>query len=153
MYPDVKNLPLTYLADPMAAGVVFFLDNKSDSLPGWKTGEAKYCSFYSDEAITENTARPISKEEWLAPKSFRVQLKEGNQSSEWDMAERKLVVYLNKGITATLNYASFWRPQDILGKSGLYQILGKKTDSKADPGKMLITLGNARKGKHWMISP
>ncbi|MBL0335829.1 MAG: hypothetical protein IPP73_11195 [Chitinophagaceae bacterium] len=77
----------------------------------------------------------------------------GNQSSEWDMAERKLVVYLNKGITATLNYASFWRPQDILGKSGLYQILGKKTDSKADPGKMLITLGNARKGKHWMISP
>ncbi|MBL0335830.1 MAG: hypothetical protein IPP73_11200 [Chitinophagaceae bacterium] len=52
VYPDVKNLPLTYLADPMAAGVVFFwIINQTP--PRLENGEAKYCSFYSDEAITK----------------------------------------------------------------------------------------------------
>lgn len=149
VYPDVRNLPLTYLADPMAAGVVFFLDNDSDIPAGWTKSEPKYCSFYTDKTLTDNSVNLISKEEWKEPKSFRILLKEGNQNTEWDVAERKLVVYLEQGTIVTLNYASFWWQQDIHDKSGLFQIL-RKSPEKATKQ---FALSNAEKGKHWMISP
>lgn len=141
-----KNVQLTYLADPMAAGVVFFLDKQSDYSFGWSKEKLMFCSFYHDEELAEATMdKAYDKTAWRSPKSFRVELREGVKRPEWVMAERKLVVYLNKAVMGTLNYASFWRPADVAKLSGIQTIVVES--GNAD------TKRNARQSKHWMISP
>jgi hypothetical protein len=144
--PDSKNVPLTYLADPMAAGVVFFLDGQSDFSFGWPKTQPKFCSFYDDAEMTEATMdKSYDKKAWQQPKSFRVEIQEGTKRPEWIQGERKLIVYLPKATIATVNYASFWRPEDVINKSGIHSMV-------VETGTM-DTKRNARQSKHWMISP
>lgn len=148
---ETKNIEIEYLADPMAAGAVFVISRESEDIGDWKKGDIQSFSFYFDDAVNDsNINTAISVKQWMYPKSLRIRLEESNTAQvRWDKinGERKFTVYLPKGHSATLNYASFWRPEDVKRISGLHDLLFNSpvANSKAR--------GHAMKGQHWMFSP
>jgi hypothetical protein len=144
-----KTLTVEYLADPMAAGVSFFI-SANDPNPKIPNPEilTKRVSFYFDEEVKTDaeadTAADYNK--WMNPQTFRITLKEGNPNVEWQQSSRSLIVTLQKGVIFKVNYACFWRPADVIKYSGILDMMGITTTS--DPVKKRIT-----GGLHWMFSP
>jgi len=147
--PDQQTFPVEYLADPMAAGVTFFIST-NDPNPKLPDPEVvtKRVSFYFDEEVT--TAAQLNKkattEEWFNPKTFRILLREGNPAVKWEASSRTLNVTLQKGVIFRMNYASFWRPDDLIKLSGILDMMGMNTLAGA-VGKRIAG------GQHWMFSP
>ena len=146
-----SSVPIEYLADPMAAGVSFFISQLDPNIKGTAAQQELYskrCSFYHEEEITDNNEnKEIPVELWKTPKTFRIVLMEGEIFNvHWNQAERKLEVSLPKGFMIKLSYACFWRPNDLEPISGVYNMIGKP-DLKQAVGLRIS------KGRHWMFSP
>ena len=147
--PEQQLLPVEYLADPMAAGVTIFIST-NDPNPKLPDPEivTKRMSFYFDEEVT--TAAQMNKttttDEWFNPKTFRILLKEGAPAINWEASSRTLKVTLQKGVIFKMNYASFWRPDDVVKLSGVLDMMGMNTLAGA-VGKRIAG------GQHWMFSP
>jgi hypothetical protein len=146
---ETDKAEIEYMADPMAAGIVFSISREGEDIGSWKKGEPQAFSFYfSDQVSDSNINNPIKVSDWMYPKSFRIRLEEGNVSKfEWNKNERKFVITLPKGHATTLNYASFWRPDDIKKFSGMYDMLFNTPSANAQ------ARSHAMKGLHWMFSP
>jgi hypothetical protein len=138
-----------YLADPMAAGVTFFL---SANDPNFKLPNpevlTKRVSFYFDDEVTNDAQanQPIDTNAWFKPKTFKVVLKEGAPGINWMTSTRTLVVNMMKGLIFKFNYACFWRPNDILKHSGILNMMGMSNLTDA-VGQRIA------RGQHWMYSP
>lgn len=146
---EAKDLKLEYLADPMAAGVVFCIERFSDELTNWPKTQPRFFSFYLDTGEVHGVG--LNAEiagKWMNPNTLAIRLLEGNTlAAEWRNNERTLYVQLPKGRKITLNYASFWRPDDVKDKSALFDVLfsGPSANAKARD--------HASNGQHWMFSP
>ncbi len=142
-----SNLPIEYLADPMAAGVVLLMNSNTTFESNWKKDQARKFSFYFDDEVTDASANTIiNKESWKNPKSFRIQLLEGNGAVEWIRAQRILIITLPKSAEVEIRYASFWRPDDVDRYSAMQPIVAKGINN-------LRSLDYAKRGLHWMFSP
>ncbi len=145
---DAPIKTVEYLADPMAAGVSFFI---SSADPNPKIPNPyildRWVSFYFDETFAPaafNTE--ISYDKWMAPRTFRIKLMEGPPGIEWKGDNRTLEVSMIKGLIFKMNYACFWRPDDIVKYSGILDMMGMS--SLTGPAGDRI-----QKGQHWMFSP
>lgn len=147
--PDQQMLEVEYLADPLAAGVTFFI-SANDPNPKVPNPEifTRRVSFYFNEEVTTDAIanKTISTEEWFQPKTFRILLKEGAPAINWDASSRTLVVTLQKAAIVKMNYACFWRPDDLLRISGILEMMGMSSLSG-------IVGQRIAKGQHWMFSP
>lgn len=140
-----------YLADPMAAGAVFYLSPLDPNPKAAGYDDSKYykrISFYSNtEATVDAVANAdIDFEKWMNPMPFRIVFKEGKSEIAWDEFQRKLTVSLPKGVQAKFNYACYWRPKDVLKYSGMLAQLGY--NNFVDEASKAMGAG-----RHWMISP
>lgn len=147
--PTQKTLPVEYLADPLAAGVTFFISN-NDPNPKVPNPElyTKRISFYFDKEVTTDALANTTNttDEWFNPQTFRIELKEGAPSINWDTASRTLKVTLQKGAIVKLNYACFWRPDELVKMSGILDMMGLN-NLNSTVGKRIA------RGQHWMFSP
>lgn len=145
----VKDLKLEWLADPMAAGIVFSINRLSEDIGTWAKGQPRFFSFYfNPELSSPGLDQSYDVNKWMAPNALAIRLVEANDSGiEWRSADRILYIMLPKGHRVILNYASFWRPDDVKNKSALYNILfnGAGANPKAREHSM--------NGQHWMFSP
>ncbi len=145
-----------YLADPMAAGVSFYVSALDvNHFPGsQKQALEKRISFYLDDSDVTNKPEDVVNatmdyNTWMHPKMFKVVLQEGVAFKlDWKNInkERTLTVYLPKGYLLRLNYACFWRPADIKNLSGILDMMGMNTLTDAI-GQNIV------KGQHWLFSP
>jgi hypothetical protein len=141
------NLPIEYLADPMAAGVVLVMKSNTTFESNWKKDQARKFSFYFDDEVSDTTANTsYTKNAWKNPKSFRIKLVEGNGTVEWSKPDRMLIVALPKSAEIEIKYASFWRPDDVDKYNALQPIVGLGINK-------VQSLDYARKSLHWMFSP
>ncbi len=142
-----EELPIEYLADPMAAGVSLFLSENDQNGKKILGDGIKQFSFFFDQVNTPAEAnQPVSMENWLKAKAFRIQLMEGNGNFDWNSAKRLLTIGLPKGTILRLNYSCFWRSDDLLNSAGMMQTL-KLTSLAGFIGEKIAT------GRHWMFSP
>ena len=141
------NLPIEYLADPMAAGVVLVMKSNTTFETNWKKDQARKFSFYFDDEVSDASANtPFTKESWKNPKSFRIKLVEGNGTVDWIKSDRMLTIALPKSAEIEIKYASFWRPEDVDRYNALQPIVSLGTNK-------ILSLEYARKSLHWMFSP
>jgi hypothetical protein len=144
-----KTITVEYLADPMAAGVTFFIspDDPNPKLPN-PDNVTRRVSFYFDEEVTTDAQanKTVSTDEWFNPKTFRVMLKEGSPAIKWEPESRTLLVTLQKGAMLKMNYACFWRPNDVVKHSGVLDMMGMNNLTGSVGQKIA-------KGQHWMFSP
>lgn len=145
-----KEIPVEYLIDPMAAGVTFFI-SAHDPNPKVPDPEkfTRRVSFFFDDEVKDDAAanKTAAYNEWMNPKTFRIILKEeATPSLEWNKGDRALIVKLQKGVIVKVNYACFWRPNDILRLSGVLDMMGMTNLSDA-VGQRIA------RGQHWMFSP
>jgi len=146
---NLKTLPVEYLADPMAAGVCFFIsaNDPNPKLPDPEILTRRVSYFFDEEVTDDNLAnKDAAYDAWMNPKTFRIILKEGSPNINWISASRTLQITLQKGAMAKVNYACFWRPKDILKLSGVLDMMGMNNLSDT-VGKRIA------RGQHWMYSP
>ncbi len=147
--PALSTIPVEYLADPMAAGVTFFIsvNDPNFKLPDPEVVTRRVSFFFDEEVVNEAQAnKPASYDEWMNPKTFRIVLKEGAPNIKWESTSRTMVVTMQKGLIAKFNYACFWRPNDIIKFSGILEMMGM--NNLADAVGQRVA-----KGQHWMFSP
>jgi|CXWL01.1.fsa_nt_gi hypothetical protein len=145
----LSTIPVEYLADPMAAGVTFFIaaNDPNPKLPDPEIFTKRASFYFDDEVVNDALAnKEASYDEWMNPKTFRIILKEGPPNIKWESTSRTLVVTLQKGVIVKINYACFWRPNDILKLSGVLDMMGMSSLADA-VGKRIA------RGQHWMYSP
>lgn len=147
---NLKEIPVEYLADPMAAGVTFFI-SAQDLNPKAPDPEVftRRVSFYFDNEVKDDAAanQQAAYDQWMNPKTFRIILKEDSTPSiKWEDVSRSLIVKLQKGVIVKMNYACFWRPNDIIKLSGVLDMMGM-TNLNDAVGKKIA------RGQHWMYSP
>jgi hypothetical protein len=139
------NITLDYLADPMAAGVIFTMKSDTTFETSWKKGVSRKFSFYFDEEANDtNAGKPYSAQAWRTPRSLKIRLIEGLGEPVWK--DRVLTILLPKSAQVEVNYACFWRPDDLDKVSGMMTRIS--TGSAASR-----VTQHARKGVHWMFSP
>jgi hypothetical protein len=154
--PDLKvvdgtlaTIPVEYLADPMAAGVTFFIspNDPNFKLPDPEVVTRKVSFYFDDEVVGDILSnKEALYDEWMNPKTFRIALKEGAPGIKWDSSTRTIIVTMQKGLIAKFNYACFWRPRDIVKLSGVLDMMGMVS--------LAGTLGQRiANGQHWMFSP
>ena len=141
-------LKVDYLVDPMAAGVAFFVSNND---PNPKLPDPsilnRWVSFYFDPADDANlNSQPLTYDKWMDPKTFRIRLLEGDPNIKWEQSSRTLLLTLQKGAIVKLNYACFWKPDDIIKYAGVLDIMNMTNLSDAVGQRI-------SKGQHWMFSP
>lgn len=143
------SLSVEYLADPMAAGVSFYLSGEDENC-ALKNPETFNCrvSFYFDDEVISNAVanRSIDYDTWMDPKTFRVVLREGPTGAVWIPQSRVFEVSLGKGTLVKLHYACFWRPEDLSRIAGGMAMLGL-TSLNSTLGKQIVS------GRHWLFSP
>lgn len=146
--PD-KTINVEYLADPMAAGVTFFIST-NDPNPKLPNPEilTRRVSFYFDAEVktAAEANTPANYDKWMNPQTFRIKLKEGSPNIQWVAADRTLEITLQKGVIVKLNYACFWRPDELVRYSGILDMMGMNNLG----GAVGERIGN---GQHWMFSP
>ncbi|MBL0153672.1 MAG: hypothetical protein IPP93_09355 [Chitinophagaceae bacterium] len=142
---NTGQVDIPYLADPMAAGVVFTMKSDTSFESPWKKGASKKFSFYFDEPVTDSNAnKAYTVDQWKAPRSFMIRMIEGFGEPTW--SGRIFIIPVPKSGIIEINYACFWRPQDIDKYSGLMPHISKGVNAvKASQF--------ARTGQHWMFSP
>ena len=149
---DNNITTVEYLADPMAAGVSFFVSALDPNIKNPAAAEkfSKRFSFYLDKLEVENDGtadQDIDYDKWMAPKPFRIFLTEGNNFDiNKDEAKRTVSISMPKGYMMKLNYACFWRPKDIIKLSGVLNMMGMN-NLGGGVGQSIA------KGQHWMFSP
>ncbi len=137
------QVDIDYLADPMAAGVVFTLKSATGFETPWPKGVSRKFSFYFDEEVTDgNVNKEYSSDQWRSPRSFKIRMVEGHGLPEWK--GRVLTIPLPKSAKIEVNYACFWRPADLDKVSAILPGLVK------GGGR---SIAHARGGVHWMFSP
>jgi hypothetical protein len=142
-----QNIPVEYLADPMAAGVIMTMKSDTTFETTWKKDENKKFSFYFDAEVTDASANtPFTKMQWRNPKSFRIKLIEGNAAPVWSSSERVLTISLPKSAQIEINYACFWRPLDVDTYAALNNVIAAGINKER-------SREHARKSLHWMFSP
>ena len=86
-----KTITVEYLADPMAAGVSFFI---SPNDPNIKLPDpeilSRRVSFYFDEEVKTAAKADTTADytQWMNPQTFRITLKEGSPGIEWQSSTR-----------------------------------------------------------------
>jgi len=143
------EIPVEYLADPMAAGVCFYLsaDDPNPKLPDPQVLTRRVSFYFNDEVKDEATANlDADYATWMQPRSFRIELREGAPDVKWIAKQRMLQVTLQKGAMVKINYACFWRPKDLLRLSGMVEMLGL-SNFNSSLGKHIAV------GQHWLFSP
>ena len=142
---NTDQVDIDYIAEPMAAGVIFTMKSNTTFETSWKKGENRKFSFYFDEEVNDGNAnKPYSIEQWKTPRSFKIRLIEGNAAPSW--SGRTFIISLPKSAQMEITYASFWRPDDLDKVSGLLPQMSTGVNS----GRVTQ---QARKGVHWMFSP
>lgn len=142
---DTGQLEIDYLADPMAAGVIFTMKSDTRFETPWHKGDSYRFSFHFDEAVNDlNNDRPYTVDQWKDPKSIKIRVVEGTGSVSW--INRVFTIPIAKGSIVEIEFASYWRPSDLERVSGLLPAIGKGTNAQ----KALLS---ARNGRHWMFSP
>ena len=143
------TLPVEYLADPLATGVCFYI-SAEDPNPKLPDPEilTRRVSFYFDEEVNAEAYanQKVSYAKWMEPKTFRIVLKEGAPAVRWLPKPRVLEITLQKGAMVKINYACFWRPDDLKKLSGTLEMMGANLLNSA-VGKRILT------GQHWAFSP
>jgi hypothetical protein len=148
VYPVTQQqVDIDWLADPMAAGVVLTMQSATTFETQWQKGVSHQFSFYFDDEVTAaNAGTPYNVDQWKAPRSFRVILIEGNAAPVWNPSSRTFTISLPKSAQVQINYACFWRPDDLPAVSGMHACV-----NKSGVGTTAAQL--ALKGLHWMFSP
>jgi len=148
VYPVTQQqVDIDWLADPMAAGVVLTMESVTTFESSWRKGESFQFSFYFDELVTAaNASTPYSVDQWKTPKSFRIVVVEGNAGPVWNASSRTFTIALPKSAQVLVNYACFWRPDDLPVISGMHACVNKS-------GISTQAAQLALKGRHWMFSP
>ncbi len=148
VYPVTQQqVDIDWLADPMAAGVVLTMESTTTFETSWRKGESFKFSFYFDELVTDaNASTAYSVDQWKTPKSFRIVVVEGNSGPVWNASSRTITIALPKSAQVLVNYACFWRPDDLPVVSGMHACVNKS--GIGTPAAQL-----ALKGRHWMFSP
>jgi hypothetical protein len=148
VYPVTQSqVDITWLADPMAAGVILTMESTTTFETPWQKGASHQFSFYFDDEVTPgNAGTAYSVDQWKSPKSFRIILVEGNGAPVWNASSRTFTIALPKSAQVQINYASFWRPDDLPRVSGMHACV-----NKTGVGTQAAQL--ALKGLHWMFSP
>jgi hypothetical protein len=144
---DKDNLPIDYLADPLAAGVIFTMKTDTTFETSWKKDTSRRFSFYFNEEMSEISAdKPFSKADWRNPKSFRIKLAEGTAAPAWNSGSRMLTVFLPKSARIEIKYASLLRPQDVDGYTAMHGVISRGVN-QARASQF------TRSSLHWMITP
>jgi hypothetical protein len=143
--PDTGQLDIDYLADPMAAGVIFTMKSDTSFETPWRKGDSYRFSFHFDENVNDlNNDRAYTVDQWKNPRSIKIRVVEGTGSISW--VNRVFTIPVAKGSIVEIEFASYWRPSDLNRVSGLLNILGKGVNAQQ-------ALTSARNGRHWMFSP
>lgn len=139
------DITLDYLADPMAAGVIFTMKSNTSFETPWKKGINRKFSFYFDQEVNDsNAGKPYTVEEWKKPRSLKIRLIEGFGEPVWK--DRVFIIPLPKSAQVEVNYACFWRPDDLDRVSGMMT----RINGGGAAGRVSQ---HARRGVHWMFSP
>lgn len=139
------QVDIDYLADPLAAGVVFTMRSNTTFETPWKRGQSRKFSFHFDEEVQEgNSGKKFSNEQWRNPRSVKIRLVEGSGEPEWK--DRVFTIFLPKAAIVEISYASFWAPEAL----ERYSALMPRLQVGANGVKVKET---ANKGLHWMFSP
>jgi hypothetical protein len=148
VYPVTQQqVDIDWLADPMAAGVILTMESATSFETPWQKGASHQFSFYFDEEVTTaNAGTAYSVDQWKTPRSFRIILVEGNAAPVWNASSRSFTIALPKSAQVQINYACFWRPDDLPAVSGMHACV-----NKAGVGTPAAQL--ALRGLHWMFSP
>jgi hypothetical protein len=148
VYPVTQQqVDIDWLPDPMAAGVILTMESATTFETPWQKGVSHQFSFYFDQEVTAaNATTPYSVDQWMAPKSLRIILVEGNGAPVWNASNRTFTISLPKSAQVQINYACFWRPDDLPAVSGMHAVV-----NKSGVGTTAAQL--ALKGLHWMFSP
>lgn len=142
---ETGQVDIDYIADPLAAGVVFTMRSNTSFETPWKKGQTRKFSFHFDEEVKDEAAgKKYSIDQWKNPRSVKIRLVEGNGEPEWK--NRVFTIFLPKASIVEISYASFWAPESIEKYSGLMPRL----QTGANGIKVKET---ATKGLHWMFSP
>ncbi|HEX2628855.1 MAG TPA: hypothetical protein VHM26_07585 [Chitinophagaceae bacterium] len=141
---DPTKIDIDYLADPMAAGVIFTMKSDTTFETSWKKGVSRKFSFYFDPEVTDANANQPYADKWQTPRALKIRLIEGTGEPKWE--GRVFTIQLPKSAQVEINYACFWRPEDLDKVSGMMpRISGGSFASRVTQ--------HARKGLHWMFSP
>jgi hypothetical protein len=148
VYPVAQQqVDIDWLADPMAAGVVLTMESATSFETVWQKGSSFQFSYYFDELVTTaNAGTAYSVDQWKTPRSFRIILVEGNAAPVWNASSRTFTIALPKSAQVKINYACFWRPDDLPAVSGMHACV-----NKAGVNTQAAQL--ALRGLHWMFSP
>jgi hypothetical protein len=148
VYPVTQQqVDIDWLADPMAAGVILTMETMTSFETPWQKGASHQFSFYFDDEVTAaNAGTAYSVDQWKTPRSFRIILVEGNGAPVWNASSRSFTIALPKSAQVLINYACFWRPDDLPAVSGMHACV-----NKAGVGTQAAQL--ALRGLHWMFSP
>jgi len=139
------QVDIDYLADPMAAGVVFTMRSNTTFETPWKKGQTRKFSFHFDEEIKDEAAgKKYSTEQWKNPLSVKIRLVEGTGEPEWK--NRVFTIPLPKAAIVEISYASFWAPEALERFSALMPRLQAGVNG-------IKVKETANKGLHWMFSP
>ena len=133
-----NEFELTYLPDPAASGVAFFLADGYD-----ETHTQVFTPLQVQFIPAGSGSNPNG---WLQVKPVTLKLAEGNISSEWNETTRTLTFLLPKGHRAKIKYSSFWKEEDLRDISGMWKQLSEKSGFNG-------VREHLTKGRHWMVSP
>jgi len=148
VYPVTQQqVDIEWLADPMAAGVILTMESATSFETPWKKGNSFQFSFYFDDLVTAaNAGTAYSVDQWKTPRSFRIILVEGNGAPVWSASGRTFTIALPKSAQVQINYACFWRPDDLPVVSGMHACVNK-TGVNTQAAQLAL------RGLHWMFSP
>lgn len=129
---------LTYLPDPAAYGVAFFLADGYDETHSqvFTPLQVQFIPAGSDNGTNG----------WLNVKPVTLRLAEGKISSEWNEPSRTLTFFLPKGHRAKIKYSCFWKEEELREISGIWQQLSEESNFNSIREHLV-------KGHHWMVSP
>ncbi len=142
---ETGQVDIDYLADPMAAGVVFTMRSNTSFETPWKKGQTRKFSFHFEEEVTDAAAgKKFSNDQWRNPRSVKIKLVEGTAAPFWK--DRVFTIPLAKAAIVEISYASFWAPETL----ERYSALMPRLQTGANGIKVKEIAG---KGQHWMFSP
>jgi len=142
---ETGQVDIDYLADPMAAGVVFTMRSNTTFETPWKKGQTRKFSFHFDEEVTDGgVGKKFSNDQWRNPRSVKIKLVEGTGEPFWK--DRVFTIPLAKAASVEISYASFWAPEAL----ERYSALMPRLQAGANGIKVKET---ASQGQHWMFSP